>query len=55
MRILYVGTYASWEKVSKGNMPSQHMFGIHEMIDHYEESEGHLRGILTGGGTLSFT
>lgn len=49
MRILYIGTYASWEKVSKGLMPSQHMFGIHQLVDHYETHNGRTRGILNGG------
>lgn len=47
MRILCVSGYAAWNKVSKSQMPSHHLFGIHEMVDHYEEKEdGIIRGIL---------
>lgn len=47
MRILCVSGYAAWNKVSKSQMPSHHLFGIHEMIDYYVENEkGMLRGIL---------
>lgn len=45
MRILCVSGYAAWDKVSQRKMPSHHLFGIHEMIDHYENNNG-LRGIL---------
>lgn len=46
MKILCVSGYAAWDKVSQRKMPSHHLFGIHEMVDHYENSENGLRGIL---------
>lgn len=46
MNILYVSGYAAWDKVSKREMPSHHLFGIHEWIDHYENNGGKLRGVL---------
>ena len=36
MRILFISNYKAWEKVEKGAMPSHHLFGIQEMIDHYD-------------------
>ena len=35
MRILFVSNYNAWDKVGKGVMPSHHLFGVDEMIDHY--------------------
>ena len=35
MRILFVSNYNAWDKVRKGVMPSHHLFGVDEMIDHY--------------------
>lgn len=35
MRILFISNYDAWERVGKGVMPSHHLFGINEMIDHY--------------------
>lgn len=49
MRILFVSNYAPWGKVSRGEMPSQHLFGIHELVDHYEINGDEVRGILKGG------
>ena len=46
MRILCVSGYAAWDKVSQGKMPSHHLFGIHEMVSHYENKANGLRGIL---------
>lgn len=46
MKILCVSGYAAWDKVSQRKMPSHHLFGIHEMVDHYENSENGLRGML---------
>lgn len=47
MQILCVSGYAAWNKVSQHKMPSHHLFGVHELIDHYEEcGEDEIRGIL---------
>lgn len=55
MKILCVSGYAAWNKVSKCQMPSHHLFGIHEMIDYYVENEnGEIRGILYEGGYVDF-
>ncbi len=55
MKILCVSGYAAWNKVSKGQMPSHHLFGIHEMIDCYVDNEnGEIRGILYDGGYVDF-
>ena len=55
MKILCVSGYAAWNKVSKGQMPSHHLFGIHEMIDHYVNNEnGEIRGILYDEGYVDF-
>lgn len=60
MQILCVSGYAAWNKVSQHKMPSHHLFGVHELIDHYEEhGEGEIRGILKNdafheGGYVDF-
>lgn len=54
MRILFVSDYAPWGKVARGKMPSQHLFGIHELVERYEFVGNEVRGILNGG-TLIFT
>lgn len=46
MKILVVSGYPAWKKVSKGLMPSHHLFGIHEMINHYEDNKESLRGFF---------
>lgn len=46
MRILCVSGYPAWNKVSKKEMPSHHLYGIHEMIDHYVENNKSLRGVI---------
>lgn len=58
MKILCISGYAAWEKVPYGEMPSNHLFGIHEMIDHYEHSgesvRGFIRSDVLGGGYVDF-
>ena len=58
MKMLVVSGYPAWNKVSKGLMPSFHLFGVHELIDHYETIEGSIRGIfkddVLGGGYVDF-
>ena len=58
MRILCISGYPAWEKVSRKEMPSHHLFGIHEMIDHYEEYDQTVRGVLKDdvldGGYVDF-
>ena len=58
MRVLVISGYPAWEKVSKGLMPAHHLFGINELIDHYEQKDGRCQGILkndvTNGGYVDF-
>ena len=58
MRMLVVSGYPAWYKVSKQLMPSNHLFGVHELVDHYEEVGESIRGILRqdvfGGGYVDF-
>ncbi|MDR3543888.1 MAG: hypothetical protein P4L69_23470 [Desulfosporosinus sp.] len=58
MKILFISGYAAWNKVSKKQMPSHHMYGINEWIDHYEQEDGKLHGILKkdvfDGGVVDF-
>lgn len=47
MKILFVTGYNAWDQISKGVKPSHHLFGIHELIDHYEKRpDGSTYGIL---------
>lgn len=50
-RILFVCGYSdAWTQVSKGIKPSQHMFGLHEMIDKYSvDKDGQLHGHIFAG------
>lgn len=59
MRILFISAYPAWNKVSVNKMPSQHLYGMHELVDHYENTpNGQLRGILRSdvfdGGYVDF-
>lgn len=58
MRILCVSGYPAWGKVSRREMPSQHLFGLHELIDHYEDNNASVRGIIRkdvfDGGYIDF-
>lgn len=60
MKILCVSGYAAWQKVSENLMPSHHLFGVHEIIDHYEKYKGgQIRGIINldifpEGGYIDF-
>ena len=44
MKILYTADYSAWEPVFKGNMPSQHLWGVYELVDSYDNKR--CRGIL---------
>lgn len=47
LKMLYISGYDAWEQISNGIKPSHHMFGVHELIDHYEKSNGgELFGVL---------
>ena len=50
-RILFVCGYDdAWTQVSKGIKPSQHMFGLNEMIDRYTvDQKGTLHGHINAG------
>lgn len=54
MKILFVSNYDAWTKVSQGLMPSQHLFGMHELIEGYTSVNGQMRGTLIGGGIVDF-
>lgn len=54
MRILYVGTYAYWEKVSEDKMPSHHMFGVHGLIKEYKKNGKECSAITIDGDTVDF-
>lgn len=50
MRILFVSNYNAWDKVRKGVMPSHHLFGVDEMIDHYVSPASAVLKDQFGGG-----
>ena len=51
MRILFVSDYAAWLPVSRGEMPSNHLFGIHQRIErYYTDLNGNMHGELSNGG-----
>ena len=52
MRILFVSNYNAWDKVRKGVMPSHHLFGVDEMIDHYVSPASAVLKDQFGGGKL---
>lgn len=56
MRILFVSDYAAWLPVSRGEMPSNHLFGIHQRIErYYTDSNGDIHGELSNrGGQVDF-
>ena len=50
MRILFISGYDAWNNISKGLEPSHHLYGIHQLIERYEErSDGKLYGVLKAG------
>lgn len=54
MKILYVSNYASWELVAKGLMPSNHLFGMKEILKRlYSDKDGEWHGTFDGG-TIDF-
>lgn len=53
MRILFVSNYNAWDKVGKGVMPSHHLFGVNEMIDHFETPDSAILKSQFGGGKLT--
>ena len=58
MKILVVSGYNAWDKVSRGLMPSQHLFGINEIVKEYVEDHGYVRGLIKDdvldGGYVDF-
>lgn len=47
MKILFVTGYDAWTQISKGIKPSHHLFGMHQLIDHYEKrNDGSIFGVL---------
>lgn len=50
MKILFVSNYSPWTLVSKGLMPSNHLFGIKEILDSlYVDDDGAWHGSFEGG------
>lgn len=54
MKILYVGTYASWKKVSEDKMPSHHMFGVHGLVKEYIKNGNEYSATTIDGDTVDF-
>lgn len=54
MKILFVCNYNSWSKVAKGIMPSHHLFGVMEMIDHFDSPSSAVLKKSFGGGEIEF-
>ena len=54
MRILFISNYKAWGKIAKGDMPSHHLFGIQEMIDHYDSPSSATIKSQFGGGKIDF-
>ena len=50
MRILFISNYNAWERIGDGVMPSHHLFGINEMIDHFETPDSAILKSQCGGG-----
>lgn len=54
MRILFISNYNAWDRIKKGCMPSHHLFGIQEMIDHYDSPFSATLKQQFGGGKIDF-
>lgn len=50
MRILFISNYNAWERIEDGVMPSHHLFGVNEMIDHFETPDSAILKSQFGGG-----
>ena len=51
MKILFVCNYEPWKLVSQGLMPSNHLFGIKEILTKIDCDEtGKWHGYFPGGG-----
>lgn len=54
-KIMFICNYTPWEKIQKGIMPSQHLFGIQQLIERYsEDGQKALLKSELGGGMLIF-
>ena len=49
MRILFISNYNAWERIRDGVMPSHHLFGVNEMIDHFETPDSAILKSQFGG------
>lgn len=54
MRILFISNYNAWERIRDGVMPSHHLFGVNEMIDHFETPDSAILKSQFGGGKIDF-
>lgn len=52
MSVLFISNYNAWERVGKGVIPSHHLFGINEMLDHYATPASAVLKDLFGGVIL---
>lgn len=54
-KIMFICNYTPWEKIQKGIMPSQHLFGIQQLIERYsEDGQKALLKSELGGGYVDF-
>ncbi len=53
MRILFISNYNAWERIENGVMPSHHLFGVNEMIDHFETPDSAILKSQFGGVRLT--
>lgn len=54
MRILFISNYDAWERVGRGVMPSHHLFGVYEMIEHFVTPNSAILKAQYGGGKIDF-
>lgn len=50
MRILFISNYNAWERIENKVMPSHPLFGVNEMINHFETPDSAILKSQFGGG-----
>lgn len=53
MRILFISNYNAWERIENKVMPSHPLFGVNEMINHFETPDSAILKSQFGGVRLS--
>lgn len=53
MRILFISNYNAWERIENKVMPSHPLFGVNEMINHFETPDSASLNHNSGGVRLS--